>query len=143
MSYQSPKQGAAIPVRPALVTTIAVLELAAAAWDSRCFLKLSHIFPVSWSDGFTFATLLPALLTFAAIFAGVGLLQMRRSAWTVWMVRHTWLSSLYVLSIPTLLWKSMFIPGLSIFLAWRLSVILFSVIAGVYLYSARGRFTKD
>ncbi|MDQ2733115.1 MAG: hypothetical protein M3Y56_15790 [Armatimonadota bacterium] len=142
MSVKSQSTTGARAVRPAMITTIACLELAAAAWDARCFLNLNHAFPVSWGDALSLNVLMPALMCIAAIFAGVGLLQMRRSAWAVWMTRHAWLSGFYLLSIPALLWQSMFSPGVAFFITWRFTMVIFSLVAGMYLYAVRNRFDR-
>jgi len=127
-------------VRPAVVTLIAGAELAAAMWDSRIFLRLHELFPSSWGDGFSFGILLPALMAISAIYAGVGLLQMRRGAWQVWMLRHAWLGLLYVLAMPGLLAHTMFDPSLSLIVSWRFMIIVTSLLAGGYLYAIRERF---
>jgi hypothetical protein len=125
-----------------LVTTIASLELAAALWDASRFLKLNSVFPVSWDSALTLGVLMPAMMCVAAIFAGVGLLQMRRSAWAIWMARHIWLGTVYVLGLPGLLWKSAFIPGYSLIVMWQLGIIAFSLVAGIYLYATKDRFNR-
>jgi cation transport ATPase len=130
--------------RPALVTLIAGLELAAAAWDGRCFLKLNAILPVSWGDLLSWSVLMPALMCILAIYAGVGLLQMRKNAWAIWMTRHIWLASLYALTIPALVAQSTYFPGMaSVLLTWRLTIVVFSVMAGSYLYSLRQQFGEN
>ena len=129
-------------VRPSMITVIACLELAAAAWDARCFLSLNRVCPVSLGDPFSLNVLMPALMCIAAIYAGVGLLQMKQSAWTVWMGRHAWLAGFYLLSLPGLMWESKFAPGISLFITWRFTMIVFSLIAGAYLYAVRNSFNR-
>ena len=115
----------------------ASLELAAAVWDGRIFLKLDALFPLNFSS---MAILMPAVMCIAAIYAGVGLLQMRRSACTTWMVRHAWLGGIYLLSLPFLSAQTVFYPGLSVIILWRSAILIFSVLAGLYLFAVRSRF---
>jgi hypothetical protein len=126
--------------RPAIITAIASLELAAALWDGRIFLKLNALIPANWGDAVSFGVLMPAIMAILAVYAGVGLLQMRRNAWAVWIARHAWLSGVYLLSLPCLLWQSMFNPTATLLITWRLTIVAFSLVAGIILYLSRGQF---
>ena len=125
-------------VRPTVITVIAFLELAAALWDGRIFVRFDNLYPIHLNSFLSLDILLPALMCIMAIYAGVGLLQMRRGAMNAWFLRHAWLSAVYLVSIPGLLFQSMFSPGLSFVITWRFTIIVFSLVAGIYLYAVRG-----
>ncbi|HET6384145.1 MAG TPA: hypothetical protein VFJ58_12200 [Armatimonadota bacterium] len=124
--------------RPTVITVIAILELAAAFWDGRIFEHFNVLFHPQLNSLTSIDVLLPALMCIMAIYAGVGLLQMRRSAMNAWFIRHAWLSAFYLLTIPGLLYQSMFAPGLNFVITWRFVMIVFSLVAGIYLYAVSG-----